>query len=145
MIMRGLFLLDHVLGDLRYSIRSIRKDVRFTFVAVFALAVGIGAGTRVFRVFYNFLFNAVAARDAQRLVVPVMQNAETPEFTNGLWISWAGVKYVCEQNQVFENVVGSHSGIARVQYGTQSYQFENGHVSPDAPRRWHLRSRKQWP
>ena len=78
MIMRGLFLLDHVLGDLRYSIRSIRKDVRFTFVAVFALAVGIGASTVVFSVFYNLMFNAVAARDAQRLVVPVMQNAEAP-------------------------------------------------------------------
>ena len=130
--MGGPFLLDLVLRDLRYSIRSIRKDIRFTFVAMFALAVGIGASTAVFSVFYNLMFNAVAARDAQRLVVPVMQNAETPEFTNELWISWADVKYVREHNQVFENVVGSHSAIARVQSGTQSYQFENGHVAPDA-------------
>jgi putative ABC transport system permease protein len=130
--MRGLFLLDQVLRDLRYSIRSIRKDLRFTFVAVFALALGIGASTVVFSVFYNLMFNAVAARDAQRLVVPVVQNPETPEFTSQLWISWADVKYLSEHNQVFENVVGSHSGIARVQYGTRNHQFENGHVSPDA-------------
>ena len=132
LIMRGLFLLDQVLRDLRYSIRSIRKDLRFTLVAVFALALGIGTSTVVFSIFYNLMFNAVAARDAQRLVVPVMQNPATPEFTSQLWISWADVKDLSEHNQVFESVVGSHSGIARVQYGTRSYQFENGHVSPDA-------------
>ncbi|MGB2663514.1 MAG: ABC transporter permease [Candidatus Acidiferrum sp.] len=130
--MRGLFILDHVLRDLRYSIRRIRKDLRSTFVAVFALALGIGASTAVFSVFYNLMFNAVAARDAQRLVVPAVQNAETPGFANQLWISWADLKYLHEHNQFFENVVGSHSGMARVQYGTRSYQFENGHVSPDA-------------
>jgi predicted permease len=130
--MRGLFLLDDVLRDLRYAIRSIRKDLRFTFVAVFALALGIGASTVVFSVFYNLTFNGVAARDAQRLVVPVTENPETSEFSTQLWISWADVKYLREHNQVFENVVGSHSGIARVQYGTRSYQFENGQVSSDA-------------
>jgi predicted permease len=130
--MRGLLLLDQVLRDFRYSIRSIRKDLRFTFVAVFALALGIGASTVVFSVFYNLTFNAVAARDAQRLVVPAVQNAETREFAHQLWISWTDLKYLREHNQVFENVVGSHSGMARVQYGTRSYQFENGHVSPDA-------------
>ena len=130
--MRGLLILDHVLRDLRYSIRSMRKDLRFTFVAVFALALGIGASTVVFSVFYNLMFNAVAARDARRLVVPVVQSAETPEFANQLWISWADLRYLREHNQAFENVVGSHSGTARVQYGTRSYQFENGHVSPEA-------------
>jgi hypothetical protein len=131
---RGLFLLDQVLRDLelQYSIRSIRKDLRFAIVAVFALALGIGSSTVVFSVFYNLMFNAVAARDAQRLVVPVVQNVETPEFSSQLRVSWADVKYLREHNQVFEKVVGSHSGIARAAYGTRSYQFENGHVSPDA-------------
>lgn len=130
--MRGVLLLEQVLHDLRYSIRGVRKDLRFTFVAVFALALGIGASTVVFSVFYNLMFNAVAARDAQRLVVPVLQDPATPEDASQLWISWADMKHIREHNQAFENVVGSHSGIARVQYGTRSYQFENGHVSPDA-------------
>jgi predicted permease len=101
-------------------------------VAVFALALGIGASTVVFSVFYNLMYNAVAARDAQRLVVPVLQDTATPEFASQLLTSWPDVKYLSEHNQVFENVIGSHSGIARVQYGARSYQFENGHVSPDA-------------
>jgi putative ABC transport system permease protein len=131
-IMRGLFVGDQVLRDLRYALRGVRKDLRFTLVAVFALALGIGASTVVFSVFYNLMFNAIAARDAQRLVVPVMQTPATPDSAGQLWISWADIKYIREHNQVFENVVGSHSGIARVQYGTRNYQFENGHVSPDA-------------
>jgi hypothetical protein len=83
-------------------------------VALFALALGIGASTVKFSVFYNLMFNAMAARDAQRLVVPVVQNAQSPEFNSQLWISWADVEYLSEPNQVFENVVGSHSGTARV-------------------------------
>jgi hypothetical protein len=43
---------------------------------VFALTLGIAATTVVFSVFYNMLFNAVAAKDAQRLVVPVNEVSE---------------------------------------------------------------------
>ncbi len=123
------------LRDLRYAIRSLRKERRFTFVAVFALALGIGASTVVFSVFYNLLFNAIAARDAGRLVVPVVQDLQKPGYAGydyQLWINWADLEYLREHNQLFENLVGSHSGIAAVQYGARMYQLENGHVSPDA-------------
>lgn len=121
-----------VLRDLRYAIRSLRKDRKFLAIGVFALALGIGASTVVFSVFYNLLFNALAARDANRLVVPVVRDEEKPGYHYELWVSWTDVKYLREHNQVFENVVGSHSGIAVVQYGTKTYQFESGHVSADA-------------
>jgi ABC-type uncharacterized transport system fused permease/ATPase subunit len=81
------FLLDKLARDFRYVVRSLRKDMRFTFVAVFALTLGIAATTVVFSVFYNFLFNAVAAKDAQRLVVPVIQNAEHPDYSAQLFVS----------------------------------------------------------
>jgi MacB-like periplasmic core domain/FtsX-like permease family len=133
--MRWKTYLDGLLGDLRYAVRSLRKDRKFPFVAIFALALGIGASTVVFSVFYNLLFNAFAAKDANRLVVPVLEDAEKPGYPGydyQLWIKCADVKYLREHNQVFENVVGSHSGIAAVQYGARAYQFENGHVWPDA-------------
>ena len=62
--------------DLHFALRTLRHEVRFTLVAVFALTLGIAATTVVFSVFYNLLFNAIAAKDAKRLVVPVIQNAE---------------------------------------------------------------------
>src|SRR5580704_4232114 len=72
---RGNFL-ESLFQDLRYAIRNLRKDRRFAMVAVFALALGIGASTVVFSIFYNLFFNAFAAKDANRLVVPVIQKTE---------------------------------------------------------------------
>src|SRR5580692_7154388 len=68
---------ENLFRDLRHAVRSLWKDKRFAFVAVFALALGIGASTVVFSVFYNLMFNAFAAKDANRLVVPVVQDAAT--------------------------------------------------------------------
>jgi len=126
---------ENVVRDFRYAIRSLTKGRRFAFVAVFALALGIGASTVVFSVFYNLMFNAVAAKDANRLVVPVVADLQKPGYAGydyQLWINWVDLKYLRERNQLFENLVGSHSGIAAVQYGARMYQLENGHVSPDA-------------
>lgn len=47
-------------------------------------------------------------------------------------INWADLEYLREHNQVFENLLGSHSGIAAVQYGAPLSQPENGDVSRDA-------------
>jgi predicted permease len=125
----------NVFRDFRYAMRSLSKDRKFTFVAMFALALGIGASTVVFSVFYNLLFNAFAAKDADRLVVPVIEDLQKPSsagYDYQLWINWADLEYLQEHNQLFENLVGSHSGVAAVQYGSRMYQLENGHVSPDA-------------
>jgi hypothetical protein len=75
---------EDLFRDFRYAMRSLRKDRRFAFVAVFALALGIGASTVVFSVFYNLLFNAFAAKDAGRMVVPVVQDAATPDETGSM-------------------------------------------------------------
>jgi putative ABC transport system permease protein len=123
---------ENVFRDFRYAVRSMRKDKRFAFVAVLALALGIGASTVVFSVFYNLLFNAVAAKDAARLVVPIIEDAERPGDAHQLWVEWADVKYLREHNHVFDGVIGSHSGVTTVQYGPQMNQFEIGHVWPDA-------------
>ena len=90
--------LDNLLRDFRYALRNFRKDCQFTLVAVFALAVGIGASTVVFSVFYNFTFKAFAAKDATRLVVPVMQDGSQVE------CHLSDIESIREQNQVFENV-----------------------------------------
>src|SRR5437870_3364815 len=47
--------LDNLFRDFRYAIRNLRRDRRFTFIAILALALGIGASTVVFSVVYNLL------------------------------------------------------------------------------------------
>src|ERR1700733_8521065 len=104
--------LNNLLRDFRYAVRSLRKDLRFTCVAVFALTLGIASTTVVFSVFYNLLFNAIAAKDAQRLVIPVINNADRPDYSAQLFVDWADLKYLKDHNQVFEGVVGRRYGRA---------------------------------
>src|SRR5215469_17942563 len=48
---------DGILRDFRYTLRALRKDRRFTPLAMLALALGIGSATVIFTAFYGVLLN----------------------------------------------------------------------------------------
>jgi putative ABC transport system permease protein len=134
---RGNFL-ETLFLDFGYAIRNLRKDRRFAMVAIFALALGIGSSTVVFSIFYNLFFNAFAAKDASRLVVPVIQNTEnTGQADSGvesLTLHLADLDVIRERNQVFENITGyiTQGGIVLANDGAQMYQFYDARVTSDA-------------
>src|SRR6476661_1999316 len=55
--------------DIRYALRLLIRERRFTMVAVIALALGIGANTAIFTVVNAALVRPLPYRDASRLVV----------------------------------------------------------------------------
>lgn len=81
--------LENVFRDFRYAARSLRRDRRFAIVAVFALALGIGATTAIFSVVNAALVRPLPYPDPSRLVwadefMPHFNDwmVPNPEYTN---------------------------------------------------------------
>jgi predicted permease len=71
---RGLPWLDSIFQDVRYALRTLRRDAGFTAVALLILALGIGANTAVFSLGNVFLFRPLPVKDADRLTVVAVQS-----------------------------------------------------------------------
>jgi putative ABC transport system permease protein len=65
---RGLPWLETLLRDLRFGLRTLRKNPGFSVVALLALALGIGFSSIVFSIFYNGILHPFPYRNADRMV-----------------------------------------------------------------------------
>jgi hypothetical protein len=61
--------IDTLVQDIRYTVRSLRKNAGFAVVAVLILAIGIGANTALFSTINTVLLRRIPFADAERLVV----------------------------------------------------------------------------
>ncbi|MGB6941443.1 MAG: ADOP family duplicated permease [Bryobacteraceae bacterium] len=75
----GLRLFDELGGDIRYGLRGLGRNPGFAAVAVFSLALGIGATTAMFSVIYAVLLHPFPYAGADRIVNPVIIDTQHPD------------------------------------------------------------------
>src|SRR6266480_901891 len=103
--------LETLARDFRYALRNLRKDRRFSLIAIFALALGIGASTIVFSVVYNVFFHALPYKDFDRSVVFEIRNTANAGGSKGsAYFSSSEFRAFREQNHVFEDIIAHAVG-----------------------------------
>jgi predicted permease len=65
---RGTRLIEDLLQDTSYGVRTLAKSPGFTFVAILTLALGIGASTAIFSLIHAVLLRSLPYGDSARLV-----------------------------------------------------------------------------
>jgi predicted permease len=73
--------LDHLIQDLRFALRGIRKSPLFATVVVLTLALGIGANTAIFTIIDAVMLRSLPVANSKGLVVFSWSAHKDPDFT----------------------------------------------------------------
>ena len=120
------------LRDFHYAFRSLAKDRRFALIAVFALALGIGATTVMFSVLYNVVVDPFPYRDFQRAVILEMWDLTGPRETEARFhYTIPEFLAIREQNHVFEDMIGNYTLDVLYTDGKGGRLFRGGYVTPN--------------
>jgi len=117
------------MNDLRFALRQLRKSPGFTLIAVFILALGIGANTAIFTVVHAVLVAPLPYPEADRIVV--VQSRSLGENLSGLGLAPAGFRELEKQAGAFESVAAgryNYDNLTRVDKPTS---LTGGFVTQD--------------
>ena len=118
-------MLEALAKDIRHSLRMFVQNPAFTFAAVAALTLGIGANTAIFSVVNAVLLKPVAVPDPDRVVV--FMNV-TPR-GSGPAASPAKFAHYQQQTDIVQDVSAFNTGVVNYTGGTFPEQLRSGRVS----------------
>ncbi len=124
-------LIDHLLRDLRYGLRSLRKDRRLALLATFALGLGVGATTLVFSVIYNGLLHPFPYKGGDRLVNFMIHDVKESRPGGRSGYSMTEMLDYRDQNHVLEDVMGCNHTDVLYNNGEGTQQFDGVILTPN--------------
>lgn len=93
-----------LLNDIRYALRLMRRSPGFTAVAVLSLALGTGANTAIYSLFYTIMLRQLPVAHPEQLVEFLRKEPGEPR--NGGYWGWDKYEYFRDQNHVFSALTG---------------------------------------
>ncbi|MGE5100947.1 MAG: ABC transporter permease [Deltaproteobacteria bacterium] len=117
--------MEHFVQDLKYSLRMLRQQPAFTFAAVAALALGIGATTAVFSVVNAILLRPFPYPDPDRIVLfmNTSPNGSGPAASPAKFAFWQRQTDVVQDASAVRTVIVNYTG------GDTPEQVNSGQVS----------------
>ena len=122
--------LEIMARDLRLAFRTLRKEKRFTIIAVLALALGIGSSTAMFSVVYNGLISPFAYRDADRLVTVSIRDTDQSQDNGRSSLSYSELQDFKKLNHVFDQVIANSEDDIVYETGRNNLRFAANYVTP---------------
>lgn len=113
--------------DLRHSLRMFRQNPAFTFAAIAALALGIGANTAIFSVVNTVLLSPLDVYEPDRIV----QLRTTSQQGNNQGGSPAKFAHWKTLHEVLEMTSASRTGVVNYTGGDEPEQVRSGTVSAE--------------
>jgi len=93
------------LNDLRYALRLMRRSPCFTAVAVLSLALGIGANTAIYSLFYTIMLRQLPVAHPGQLVEFLFSGDPGQVRDDGYW-DWDRYEYIRDHNHVLSALTG---------------------------------------
>jgi putative ABC transport system permease protein len=110
---RGIRALEALRQDLRYGLRTLRKNPGFTCVSLLTLALAIGANTAIFSLVYGTLLRPLPYADPDRLIVlnEIHPRIGTISVSYPNFLDWRAQNHVFSGMAVMAGVGHNLSGI----------------------------------
>jgi putative ABC transport system permease protein len=91
-------------NNIRYAFGMMRRSPGFTVVAVLSLALGIGANTAIFSLFYTIVLRTLPVARPEQLVEFLQSQPGQPR-SSSYW-EWESYELFRDHNQVFSAMTG---------------------------------------
>ncbi|MGM0669214.1 MAG: ABC transporter permease [Gemmatimonadota bacterium] len=108
-------MLDNLVQDLRYAVRTLKKSPGFTLVAILTLAVGIGATATVFSLVNGVLLKPLPYDDPEELVWVAERNRSGGSMS----VAWANFRDWQAESRSFQGLAAFNSVSTTVLGGTE--------------------------
>ncbi len=119
-----------LLQDLRYAARMLLKNPGFTLIAVFTLALGIGANAAIFSVVNSVLLRPLPYPNAERLMT-IWENHSARKGPENEWTSPTGFEDWRDQAKSFDHVVALQNWLPTLTGQGDPEQLVGAQVSHD--------------